>query len=87
MPWLAKQAIFIKARELIQDDAWKTRIKKLAREETSCTEDMAMTNLLGPKGHLEDAIGMIGNLKGESFPASRAFGGYAVAQRRAYGAM
>lgn len=87
MPALAKQAIFIKARELIMSEEWKARIVNLVKEETSATDDMAFSNLLGPKGHLEDAIGMKGELKGESFPTSRVKGGYVVAQRRAYGAM
>ena len=87
MPALDKQAIFIRARELIQTDAWKARIVSLVKDETSVTDDMVRTNLAGPKKHLEDAIGMTGQLKGESFPTSRVLGGYVIAQRRAYGAM
>ena len=81
-----RRSIFLKAADLLETERYKEKIISAVRDETATADHMLYFNTASPAAALRDAAGLVGELKGESFP-SQLPGGHVIAQRRAMGVM
>ncbi|KAH8093260.1 aldehyde dehydrogenase [Cristinia sonorae] len=79
-----RRSVFLKAADLLETERYKEKIISAIRDETAAADHMHYFNTASPAAAFRDVAGLVGELKGETFP-SQIPGGHVVAQRRAMG--
>ena len=77
----------MKAAELLQSDKYKSRLLGSFREEINTSEYMAFMDHRAALGDLMNAASLATQIKGETFPSGVSPGGYAIIQRKPFGAV
>ncbi|KAF8877200.1 Aldehyde/histidinol dehydrogenase, partial [Infundibulicybe gibba] len=81
----AKRDIFLKAAAIVATEKYKNLIMTTSQEEVETVSYWSLSDWLGARGYLYSAAGLIGDLRGDSFPSATVPGSTAVTQRRPYG--
>lgn len=82
-----KREILLKAAEILDTDAWKTKCRQAVSEETAAAPYWAAFDVTAGGALLKSTSGLLSEIKGEVFPSSVIPGATIVAQRRAKGVM
>ena len=87
LPTSGKQAIFMRAVNLLESESWQSRFTKAMKDELAFTDLWVLYNLKGAHHQLMDGVASGPAIRGQTFPSTFAPGGHAIVQRKPHGVM